>query len=93
VGTGFSDRVLREISGKLKPLAVAKTPLARIPESTNRYGFGKPFRWSAAHWIKPKLVAEVTYLTWTADGFLRHVSFEGLRSDKPAREVVRRGPG
>lgn len=89
-GTGFSDKTLREITAKLKPLARAKTPLARIPTSTgNRYGFGKPFRWSEAHWVTPKLVAEVTYLTWTADGFLRHVVFEGLRADKPAREVVR----
>jgi ATP-dependent DNA ligase len=41
------------------------------------------------HWVKPELVVEVTYLTWTADGIMRHVSFQGLREDKPAREVVR----
>lgn len=94
VGTGFSTKKLSEIAAKLKPLARAKTPLARIPEATgNRYGFGTPFKWSEAHWVRPTLVAEVTYLTWTGDGFLRHVSFQGMREDKPAREVVREPPG
>jgi hypothetical protein len=44
---------------------------------------------SRVHWVRPELVAEVTYLTWTADGPLRHVVYEGLREDKPAREVRR----
>ena len=93
-GTGFSDRVLRSLSAKLKTLARTGTPLARLPPPTaNRYGFGKPFRWTNVRWVNPKLVAEVTYLEWTADAILRHVVFEGLREDKPAREVVRHGPG
>jgi ATP-dependent DNA ligase len=32
---------------------------------------------SRVHWVRPELVAEVTYLTWTADGLLRHVVYEG----------------
>jgi bifunctional non-homologous end joining protein LigD len=40
-----------------------------------------------AHWARPRLVAAVTFTTWTADHFLRHPSFEGLREDKPAKEV------
>ncbi len=39
---------------------------------------------SRLHWVRPELVAEVTYLTWTADGLLRHVVYEWLREDKPA---------
>jgi ATP-dependent DNA ligase len=35
------------------------------------------------------MVVEVTYLTWTDDNLLRHVVFDGVRDDKPAREVVR----
>jgi bifunctional non-homologous end joining protein LigD len=46
------------------------------------------------HWVEPQLVAEITYLTWTADGLLRQTVYVGLRSDKPAdqvrREVARR---
>jgi bifunctional non-homologous end joining protein LigD len=41
------------------------------------------------HWVEPKLVAEITYLTWTADNLLRHTLYVGLREDKPAAEVRR----
>ena len=40
------------------------------------------------HGVKPKLVAEITYLTWT-DGLLRHTVYVGLREDKPATDVRR----
>jgi ATP dependent DNA ligase-like protein len=39
------------------------------------------------HWIEPKLVAEIAYLTWTADGLVRHTVFVGVREDKPATDV------
>jgi bifunctional non-homologous end joining protein LigD len=39
--------------------------------------------------VKPKLVAQVRYLTWTADGLLRQVAYLGLREDKPSRQIVR----
>ena len=41
--------------------------------------------------MHPELVAEVTYLTWTADGLLRHVVYEGLREDKSPRDVGAHG--
>jgi bifunctional non-homologous end joining protein LigD len=41
------------------------------------------------HWVRPELVVELKYLTWTDDGLLRQVVYEGLREDKPARHVVR----
>jgi len=44
---------------------------------------------SRAHWVEPKLVAEITYLTWAADGLLRHTVYIGLREDKPAEQVRR----
>jgi ATP-dependent DNA ligase len=46
---------------------------------------------SRVHWVRPKLVAEVTYLAWAVDGLLRHVVYQGLREDKAAREVRRVG--
>ena len=52
-------------------------PFASVPRAYQR----------GARWVEPKLVAEVAFTTWTADRLLRHPSFEGLREDKPAREV------
>jgi ATP-dependent DNA ligase len=43
------------------------------PPKTTR--FGTPLVLSRVHWVRPELVAEVTYLTWTADGLLRHVVY------------------
>ncbi len=44
------------------------------------------------HWVRPELVAEVKFLTWTEDNLLRQVVYEGLREDKPAAEVRREVP-
>ena len=54
--------------------------------------FGSPLRLSRVHWVRPEVVVEVTYLTWTEDNLLRQVSYLGHRRDKPAREVVRPVP-
>jgi ATP-dependent DNA ligase len=51
--------------------------------------FGSPLVLSRVHWVRPELVAEVTYLEWTNDGLLRQVVYQGLREDKPASEVRR----
>jgi ATP-dependent DNA ligase len=42
--------------------------------------------------VRPELVAEVKFLTWTEDNLLRQVVYEGLRADKPAAEVRRDVP-
>jgi bifunctional non-homologous end joining protein LigD len=42
--------------------------------------------------VRPELVAEVKFLTWTDDNLLRQVVYEGLREDKPAAEVRRAPP-
>lgn len=90
VGTGMSEKTLRMLHGKLSPLAMTKMPLGEKPPRKSRYG--SPLELSRVHWVKPELVAEVTYLTWTADNLLRHTVFIGLREDKPAREVRRETP-
>lgn len=51
--------------------------------------FGSPLKLARVHWVRPELVVEVTYLTWTGDNLLRQVSYQGQREDKPARQVVR----
>src|ERR1700746_3826362 len=54
--------------------------------------FGPPRVLSRLHWVRPELVAEVKFLTWTDDNLLRQVVYEGLREDKPAAEVRRATP-
>jgi ATP-dependent DNA ligase len=50
---------------------------------------GAPVVLSRVHWVEPKLVAEITYLTWTADNRLRQTVYIGLREDKPVDQVRR----
>ena len=54
--------------------------------------FGGRLALSRVHWVRPVLVAEITYLTWADDGLLRRTVFVGLRDDKPARKVRRERP-
>ena len=86
-GTGMNDRELKRLAGVLAPLQVPKMPLAAPPPRDNR--FGSPLKLSSVHWVRPEVVVEVTYLTWTEGGLLRAVSYQGQREDKPARQVVR----
>jgi DNA ligase D-like protein (predicted ligase) len=91
VGTGMSEKTLASLHKRLKPLAIKRMPLAAPPPRDNR--FGRPLELAKAHWVRPELVAEMTYLSWPDDGLLRHTVFVGLREDKPAREVRREKPG
>ena len=87
VGTGFSSATLATVGKRLRRLEQRTSPFA--PD-----GPRPPAR--GAHWVKPTLVGEVTFTEWTRDGLLRHPSFQGLREDKPAAQVVRertRAPG
>lgn len=79
VGTGFSDTLLADIHGKLVKLEQAAAPFHNPPTGYDAKG---------VHWVKPKLVAEVTYRAITSDGILRQPSFEGLRLDKKPEEVI-----
>jgi bifunctional non-homologous end joining protein LigD len=47
---------------------------------------------SRVHWVRRELVAEIMFLAWTEDNLLRQAVNEGLREDKPAREVRREVP-
>ena len=54
--------------------------------------FADPVREPGSHWVRPELVAQVGFTEWTPTGRLRHPRFQGLRIDKPARDVVRERP-
>jgi bifunctional non-homologous end joining protein LigD len=78
VGTGFSHKVATELRRKLNALEQKSPPFDPPPTGPDRL----------AHWVKPALVAEVSFVEWTGDGKVRHASFQGLRADKDPREVV-----
>ena len=87
VGTGMPVKVLADLRRRLDPIARKTSPLSVPPSRKTR--FGSPLVLSRVHWVEPKLVAEITYLTWTADNLLRHTVYIGLREDKPADQVRR----
>ena len=87
VGTGMPIKVLANLRRRLEPLARRTSPLSAPPPRSTR--FGSPLVLSRVHWVEPTLVAEITYLTWTADNLLRHTVYVGLREDKPAEQVRR----
>jgi bifunctional non-homologous end joining protein LigD len=77
VGTGYSDDTLRRLDEELRSLERETPPFA---------GEDLP---RGAHWVEPRLVAQVGFAEWTSGGHLRQPRFLGLREDKPAREVIR----
>lgn len=84
VGTGFSIKQRLELQAKLDQIAQSAMPFATKPKDPGLRD---------AHWAKPKLVAEVEFTEWTADGSVRHPSFKGLRADKKPADVIRETAG
>jgi bifunctional non-homologous end joining protein LigD len=82
VGTGFDERMLGELMGRLKPLERPKPPFASVPKLPK-------VRREDIVWVEPRLVAEVEFAEWTHDNRLRAPVFLGLREDKPATAVRR----
>ncbi|EPH41824.1 non-homologous end-joining DNA ligase [Streptomyces aurantiacus] len=77
VGTGFDRRALLVLREELDGLQVAGSPFeGRVAERT-------------AHWVRPRLVAQIAFTEWTRDGMLRHPRYQGLREDKKPTDVVR----
>jgi len=89
-GTGINTAELEGLWHRLQPFATEKMPLEVPPPRSSR--FGSPLVLGRVHWVRPELVAEVKFLTWTNDNLLRQVVYEGLRNDKPARKVRREMP-
>ena len=82
-GTGFSIKQRLDLRKKLDGLVRSSSPFAEKPKDP---------RLKRAVWVTPKLVGEVAFTEWTDDGSVRHPSFQGLREDKKAKDVVREEP-
>ncbi|WP_232496256.1 DNA ligase D [Novosphingobium kaempferiae] len=76
-GTGFSGDEIERLMTLMAPLEL-KAPTVEAPRAAVR----------GAHWIKPRLVAEIAFIEFTAEGVLRHPSYLGLRQDKKPEAVV-----
>ncbi|WP_369207890.1 non-homologous end-joining DNA ligase [Streptomyces sp. PU-14G] len=80
VGTGYDRRTLLTLRRGLDQLEARRSP------------FADPVRERGAHWVEPRLVAQIGFTEWTRDGMLRHPRFLGLRDDKKPEDVVRETP-
>ena len=83
-GTGFSERSLKEVRKRLGALEQSRPPFVNPPSGVDERG---------VHWVKPRLVAEVSFAEWTNEGLLRQAVFHGLRKDKAAKSVIKEGAG
>ena len=79
VGTGFDEALLVDLKEKMDAVAAKTSPFAGPVPTTVK----------VAQWLKPRLVAEVSFGEWTRDGRIRHSVFQGLRIDKPVRQIGR----
>jgi bifunctional non-homologous end joining protein LigD len=86
VGTGWDSATAADLRRRLAAIEVDAPSLD--PQAV------KPGRWSkrkpgGEHWVRPELVVEVSFSEWTPEGHVRHPSFRGVRTDKPAKEIRR----
>lgn len=81
-GSGISRDQADRLEATLEPLHRAEPalPVPPIPRSETVF------------WVEPRLCAEVTFATRTAEGFLRHAAFKGLRLDKSVDEIAKPEP-
>jgi len=81
VGSGFNEASLGSLKAKLDKLAADESPFAPTRAIAKK-----------AHWVKPSLVAEVSFGEWTRSGSVRHAVFQGLRDDKAPKMITREQP-
>ena len=89
VGTGFTEEMQRDMMRQFKPLVQKASPFGTTPDVNKPSRFRPDPPAAKAVWLKPVLVGEVAFREMTEDGVMRHPSFQGMREDKDARQVIR----
>jgi bifunctional non-homologous end joining protein LigD len=79
IGTGFDTRLLVDLRRRLDALEIPKTP----------FTIAKGLPRLRAHWVRPSIVVQASFIEWTGNNKLRHPRLIGVRFDKSPREVVR----
>lgn len=88
VGTGFNQKMQKEMMVLFEPLIVDKPAFSEEPDVNKPSRFRPNPPHAAVTWLKPHLIAEVSFAEMTTDGVMRHPSFEGIREDKQAKDIV-----
>lgn len=83
VGTGFNESSLNSLFAELHPLETKGATVTNPPKGPDARG---------VHWLKPVLLAEISFAQITKDGIVRHAVFQGLRADKPAVAITEEHP-
>ncbi|PWF48738.1 DNA ligase D, partial [Massilia glaciei] len=78
VGTGFNEATLRDLKRRLAALETDQSPFPPKAVAARKH-----------HWVRPELVAEVSFAEWTDSGAIRHAVFQGLRDDKRPGQIGR----
>ncbi len=92
VGTGFNDKQQKEMLLQFKTHVSKSSPFTELPDINKPSRFRHDPPHAKAIWMKPELVCEVSFNEMTSDGIMRHPSFEALRIDKKAKDVMREKP-
>ena len=89
VGTGFNDKQQLDLLKQFKPFVRKTPPFSELPDinKPSRFQHNPPH--ATAIWMKPELVCEVSFTEMTDDGIMRHPSFEAMRIDKKAKDVIK----
>lgn len=88
IGTGFNINKQKEMLAQFRSLIIKQSAFAEEPDINKPSRFRPNPPKATATWLKPALICEVSFSEMTADGVMRHPSFEGMREDKKAGEVV-----
>jgi len=94
VRAGFVPHARRQLAGKLKPLHTEQCLFMNLPDAkTSRGGGGvTEDEMREVQWVKPRLVVQIRFIEWTAEGRLRHAVYVGERPDRMAKDVRREVP-